>query len=55
MTATLVILVAAAVVVAIVANCADGWQRIDHDVHDMTRRDADPHASWSALIKEKDA
>jgi hypothetical protein len=52
MTAALVILVAAAVVAAVVANCADGWSRINHDIHDMTRRDADPHASWSALTRE---
>jgi hypothetical protein len=51
--AALVILVAAAMVVAVVANCAEGWSRIDHDVHDMTRRDADPHASWSALTREE--
>jgi hypothetical protein len=53
MTAALVILVAAAMVAAIVAGCADGWSRINHDVHDMTRRDADPHASWSALTREE--
>lgn len=49
-----VILVAAALVVAFVANCADGWSRIDHDVHDMTRHDVDPRKSWTARTKEND-
>ena len=43
----------AALIAAVVAVCADGWSRIEHDIHDLT--DPDRHrAAWGELTREKD-
>lgn len=54
MTASVVVLVIASLILAAVANCADSWQRINQDINDLT--DPDRHrAAWGELNKEPDA
>ena len=51
--AAVVVLIVVALIVATVAICADGWSRIEHDIHDLT--DPDRHrAAWGELTREKD-